>query len=366
MIAENLYGRYNGVTRYAGVRTNNRNGRLHFNENLWGPSPKALKPFHEAEAEDLFLYDSKESDDLCMAIAEKYHFPYESIFLHNSGSEMVRSIITLMVGEDDSVLLPLPHWSYYPGVVDYRFGKKSFYRFHEDGDKCYHDIDDLMRKAKENKPKMIIVTSPAMPSGNLMKPEDLERIVKHNPQSLIYVDQAYFGFEEDPIDVSGFICKYDNVMFARTFSKFFAMAGLRLGYGVASKRALETLWLDLPLLRLPIIARRGVIECLKDDEYYHRIRSEIHDVREWFYNELTIMENVHPYKSDTNFIYMKITGVDAAGVREEMIRKGYLFRIFEYGGEQFYRINVAPIDIMKDFMVKFRQTFEEVKRGEVS
>ena len=78
------------------------------------------------------------------------------------------------------------------------------------------------------------------------------------------------------------------------------------------------------------------------------------------------MENVHPYKSDTNFIYMKITGVDAAGVREEMIRKGYLFRIFEYGGEQFYRINVAPIDIMKDFMVKFRQTFEEVKRGEVS
>ncbi len=366
VIAENLYGRYNGVTRYAGVRTNNRNGRLHFNENLWGPSPKALRPFHEAEAEDLFLYDSKESDDLCMAIAEKYHFPYESIFLHNSGSEMVRSIITLMVGEDDSVLLPLPHWSYYPGVVDYRFGKKSFYRFHEDGDKCYHDIDDLMRKAKENKPKMIIVTSPAMPSGNLMKPEDLERIVKHNPQSLIYVDQAYFGFEEDPIDVSGFICKYDNVMFARTFSKFFAMAGLRLGYGVASKRALETLWLDLPLLRLPIIARRGVIECLKDDEYYHRIRSEIHDVREWFYNELTIMENVHPYKSDTNFIYMKITGVDAAGVREEMIRKGYLFRIFEYGGEQFYRINVAPIDIMKDFMVKFRQTFEEVKRGEVS
>lgn len=80
VIAENLYGRYNGVTRYAGVRTNNRNGRLHFNENLWGPSPKALKPFHEAEAEDLFLYDSKESDDLCMAIAEKYHFPYESIF----------------------------------------------------------------------------------------------------------------------------------------------------------------------------------------------------------------------------------------------------------------------------------------------
>lgn len=363
IMADNLYGKYNGVTRYAGVKTNNKQGRLHFNENLWGPSPNALKPFREAEAEDLYLYDSQELDDLCIAIADKYGFEYENIILHNSGSELVKSIMTIMVGEDDGVLLPLPHWSYYPGVVDYRFGHKSFYRFHEDGDKCYHDVDDLMEKAKENTPKMIVVTSPAMPSGNLIKPADLERIVKNNPQSLVYVDQAYFGFEADPIDVNYFVHRYDNVMFARTFSKFFALAGLRLGYGVASKRALEALWLDLPLLRLPIIARRAVIECLKDDGYYDGIRRTIHDVREWFYHELLELENVHPYQSDTNFIYMKIIGVDAVTVREEMIKKGYLYRIFEYNGEQFYRINVAPMETMRDFMNKFRQTIDSVKKG---
>ena len=364
VIADNLYGKYKGVTRYAGVKTDNRNGRLHFNENLWGPSPKALIPLHTATAEELYLYDSKEQDDLCIEIANKYHFKYENVFLHNSGSELVRSIITIMVGEGDGVLLPLPHWSYYPGVVDYRFGRKEFYKFHEDGDKCYHDVDDLMEKANQYKPKIIIITSPAMPSGNLLTPKDLERVVKNNPQSLVYVDQAYFGFEEDPIDVNYFINTYDNVMFARTFSKFFALAGLRLGYGVASERALEALWLDLPLLRLPIITRKAVIECLKDDDYYNRIRKEIHDVREWFYQELLSMENVHPYRSDTNFIYMKITGVDAAVVREEMINNGYLYRIFEYNGEQFYRINVAPVETMKDFMVKFKKTVEKVKKGE--
>ncbi len=105
------------------------------------------------------------------------------------------------------------------------------------------------------------------------------------------------------------------------------------------------------------------MECLKDDADYDRIRGEIHDVREWFYQELTTLENVHPYRSDTNFVYMKILGVDAAAVREEMIRKGYLYRIFDYSGEQFYRINVAPIDTMRDFMSKFRQTIEQVKRG---
>ena len=71
--------------------------------------------------------------------------------------------------------------------------------------------------------------------------EDLEKIVKNNPISFVFVDQAYFGFEYDPIDINYFINKYDNIMFSRTFSKFFALAGLRLGYGIASKRAMKAL-----------------------------------------------------------------------------------------------------------------------------
>jgi histidinol-phosphate aminotransferase len=362
VIADNLYGKYNGITRYAGVITNNRNGRLHFNENLWGPSPNALIPFQNATMEDLYLYDSKEKDELIFEISQKYKIEYNSIFLHNSGSEIVRSIMSIMVGENDTVLLPMPHWSYYPGIVDYRFGKKVFYKFHEDGDKCYHDIDDLMEKAKLNHVRFIVVTSPAMPSGNLIKPVDLERIVKGNPESLVFVDQAYFGFEYDPIDVNYFINKYDNVMFSRTFSKFYALAGLRLGYGIASERAMKALWLDLPLLRLPIIARRSVIECLRDDEYYNRIRVEIRNVKDYFYNRLSNIDVVHPYKSDTNFIYMRVEGIDAVQLREHMIVQGYIFRIFDIDGTAFYRINVAPIDTIRDFLDKLEKTIQEVKR----
>jgi len=361
MLADNLYGKYNGITRYAGVKTDNRFGRLHFNENLWGPSPNALIPFHEAAAEELYLYDSSETDDLILEISSKYGIGYENIFLHNSGSEIVRSIMTIMVGKNDNVLLPQPHWSYYPGVVDYRFGQKLLYKFNEQGDKCYHNVDDLMEKAEQNDVKFIVVTTPAMPSGNFISPEDLERIVKYNPRALVFVDQAYFGFEKDEIDVSSFIDRYDNVVFSRTFSKFFGLAGLRLGYGMASRRAMKALWLDLPLLRLPVIARKAVIESLRDNAYYDRIRMEIHGVKNWFYDELCRMEGIHPYRSDTNFIYMNVSGVDAVWVKEHMEENGYLFRIFEYDNRFYYRINVAPMDTMKDFMVKFRSTMEAAR-----
>lgn len=362
VIADNLYGKYKGITRYAGVKTDNRNGRLHFNENLWGPSPNVLKPFHEIQLEELYLYDSKEEDELVEELSKKYGIDSGNIFLHNSGSEVVRSIMTIMVGDNDSVLLPMPHWSYYPGIVDYRFGQKVMYKFNEDGDKCYHDIDDLMYNAKKYHAKFIVVTTPAMPSGNLIHPDDLEKIIVNNPQALIFVDQAYFGFEEDPIDVNYFINKYDNVLFSRTFSKFFALAGLRLGYGIASKRALETLWLDLPLLRLPIVARRAVIEALHDDEYYDRVRNEIREVKDYFYNRLLGIKEIHPYKSDTNFLYMKVSEIDGVELRERMIEQGYLFRIFENEGGTFYRINVAPMDSMVDFVDKFENTIVQMRR----
>lgn len=361
-VADNLYGRYNGLTRYNGVMTDIRVGRLHFNENLWGPSPKALEVLRNVQPEDLYLYDSSAVDELCLAISKKFGYDYDTIFLHNSGSEMVRSIITLMVGENDNVLLPMPYWSYYPGVVDYRFGKKYFYRFHEDGDKCYHDMDDLMKKAEELRPKMIIITSPAMPSGNFIRPDDLEKVVRNNPESLVYVDQAYGGFVDDPTDVNYFINTYDNVMFARTFSKFYALAGLRLGYAIASKRALQTFWLDLPVMRLPIVTRRVAVACLEDDEYYTKMRKEANEVMDWFYAELSKMENIHPYQSDSNFMYMKVTGVDATAVKDEMAKKGYLFRVFKYENQQFYRINIAPMKMMRDFLEKFKRTIEEVKK----
>ena len=236
------------------------------------------------------------------------------------------------------------------------------YKFNEDSEKCYHDIDDLMYNAKKHHARFIVVTTPAMPSGNLIHPDDLEKIIVNNPQSLIFVDQAYFGFEDDPIDVNYFINKYDNVLFSRTFSKFFALAGLRLGYGIASKRALETLWLDLPLLRLPIVARRAVIEALRDDDYYNHVRNEIRDVKDYFYNRLCEIKEIHPYKSDTNFLYMKVSEIDGAELRERMIEQGYLFRIFQNEGGTFYRINVAPMNNMVDFVDKFENTIVQMRK----
>ena len=356
-----LFDRYSGINRYAGVPTDWVTGRLHYNENLWGPSPRCMDALYRTTMEDLYLYDSTEDDDLLIAIEKKTGISRKNLFIHNGSAESIKTLFSVMLNEGDNVLGPTPSWSYYKGLTDYKFG--NFINFHisENGDRCEFDVEEILSLAKQYDPKIIVITSPAMPTGNAMKASDLERIISSNPGSMVLVDEAYYGFRDYDLDIQHIIDTYDNVLFSRTFSKFYGLANLRLGYGICSEKAMHALWLDLPLYRLPSIARRLAIAALEDTEYYDKIGKEAIEVREWFWGELGKIEGVQPFRSDSNFIYIALRGYDVEGIKEFMQKNGYLIRIFTSHDEQHLRITIAPREIMDDCLHKLRAAFETNK-----
>lgn len=355
---KNLFERYKGIERYAGVPTNWVTGRLHYNENLFGPSPKCLDVLYQTTMEDLYLYDSTEEDDLLIELEKRIGISRENLFLHNGSAESIKTLFSVMLNKGDNVLVPEPGWSYYAGVVDYKFGNKIYYDIIEGEDKCSHNVEDILNKAKEYSPKIIVITSPAMPTGNSILSEDLEKIVSSNPGSMILVDEAYWGFSDYDIDVKYMIGKYDNIVFSRTFSKYYGLANLRIGYGIGSLEAIHTLWLDLPLHRLPHISKRMAIAALNDSKYYEEIVKETINVREWFWRKLNKLPGVKPFKSDANFLYIGLSGYDVEGIKKYMHDNGYLIRIFDGHGQQHLRISVAPKEIMEDCFNKLKNALK--------
>ena len=349
---ESLFDRYQDIDRYSGVPTDWVTGRLHYNENLWGPSPKCMDALYRTRVEDLYLYDSTEEDDLLIALERHTGINRKNLFLHNGSAESIKSLFSVMLNHGDTVLLPTPGWSYYAGIVDYKFCKTVYYNIIEGTHKCSHDIPDLMEKAKQYAPKIIAVTSPAMPTGNAISGADLELIIKNNPGSMILVDEAYYGFRPYDLDVNRIVHTYDNVIFSRTFSKYFGLANLRIGYGICSEKAMHAMWLDLPLHRLPHISKRMAIAALEDTAYYEEIAKEAIDTREWFWQELGKLEHVQPFQSDANFLYIALKGYDVAGIKKYMEDNGYLIRIFESHSEQHLRITIGPKEIMEDCLNK--------------
>ena len=311
-----ITGRYEGISRYAGVPTEQTTGRLHYNENLYGPSPRCLETLAQTSALDLCLYESGSHDDLTDALAEVYGVPAETVFTGNGSAENLRSIMNIFTKAGDTVLLPDPGWSYYTGLADCRFLNVERFPIPETAEACVFDPATIRSMIETLRPSLVIIASPAMPTGNSMDDDTLEALVRDYPDTLIVVDEAYYGFKPYTLDLPRMLKTYDNVIFSRTFSKYYGLANLRIGYGFCSETLKKTLWLDLPLRRRPHIGKRMAVAALRDTAYYDDITARIIAARERFRTALNTLPDVYAYPSDANFVYIRLRGYDAVRIRD--------------------------------------------------
>lgn len=354
-----IFDKYSDVKAYHSVPTEQLSGRLHLNENLFKPSPKCLEVLKGTTMEDLYLYDLGHDDELITVLSDETGVSANNIFVHNGSSEVIKSICSIVLNEGDIVLVPTPGWSYYKSVADAKFAKCYSYEIRDGGDSYEYNVEDLLAKAKNLNPKLIIVTSPQMPTGCEISTENIRRIVVENPNSIILLDEAYWGYQDTSnVMEKKLITEFSNVVITRTFSKFYGLADVRIGYGLCSFPLRRTIGLDLPLFRTWRISRKIAIAALKDKEYYDKMRKETCEVREWFICELNKMKDVKAYKSGSNFVFVKLDFADANIVRSFMEENNILIRLFTDHTNLRLRITVAPKDIMERVLFQLEKALK--------
>lgn len=351
-----VFSKYSEVKSYHSVPTVQKSGRLHLNENLFKPSPKCLEVLKNITMEDLYLYDLGRNDELVETLSSSLGISSNNIFIHNGSAEVIKSIGSILLNENDIVLIPSPGWSYYKSVADAKFAKCITYEVCEKEDTYEYNIEDLLQKAKENNPKVIIITSPQMPTGCGISYNDIEKVIRENTNSVILLDEAYWGYGNDDNKFEKkIITQYSNVVITRTFSKFYGLADIRIGYGLCSYPLRRTICLDLPLFRACGISRKIAVAAIKDTEYYKKMKFETNSVREWFYTELNKIPGVNAYKSESNFIFIKLDNADAGRVRAYMEENGLLIRLFTDKDALRLRITIGPKDIMERVIYQLKR-----------
>lgn len=351
-----VFSKYSEVKSYHSVPTVQKSGRLHLNENLFKPSPKCLEVLKNITMEDLYLYDLGRNDELIETLSSSLGISSNNIFIHNGSAEVIKSIGSILLNENDIVLIPSPGWSYYKSVADAKFAKCITYEVCEKEDTYEYNIDDLLQKAKENNPKVIIITSPQMPTGCGISYNDIEKVIKENINSIILLDEAYWGYGNDDNKFEKkIITQYSNVVITRTFSKFYGLADIRIGYGLCSYPLRRTICLDLPLFRACGISRKIAVAAIKDKEYYRKMKAETNAVREWFSSELNKISGVKAYKSESNFVFIKLENADANRVRAYMEENGLLIRLFNDKDALRLRITIGPKDIMERVIYQLKR-----------
>lgn len=131
------------------------------------------------------------------------------------------------MNEGDNVLIPAPGWSYYKSVADAKFAKSITYEVCEKEDTYEYNVIDILAKSAQYIPKLIVITSPQMPTGCAIKREALEQIISQNSNSIILLDEAYWGYGNDDNKFEkDIIMRYSNVVITRTCSKFYGLANI--------------------------------------------------------------------------------------------------------------------------------------------
>ena len=230
-----------------------------------------------------------------------------------------------------------------------------------------------LKNELEKKYDLLIICNPNNPTGKFLKLDKTEEILKecNKYNTKLFIDEAFIDFLKDGMKKSIINTKENkqNLFVTRAFTKFFAMPGLRLGYGIYFDKKLEK---RISEKKEPWsvnnIAEMAGLTVLDDTEYIEKTLKWITEEKTYVYEKLNEINGIKPYKTEVNFITVKIEdnfilkGLNVKILRGKMIEKGILIRDasnFKFLDERFFRLaikdrknNDRVIEVMKEIMNK--------------
>ena len=200
-----------------------RNGklRLDFNENTIGCSPKARKAIRRLTSAAVSMYP--EQDTVRRELARLFGVQTDELLLTNGTDEALHLIVDTFVEPDDAILLVEPTFAMYRFYSELAGARIEALRYDAAMQFPMKALLAVLRK----KPRVFFLANPNNPTGSVLRPAELRRILKAATRTLVVVDEAYF--EYSGITVLPWIRRHNNLVVTRTFSKAAGLAGLRLG-----------------------------------------------------------------------------------------------------------------------------------------
>lgn len=269
--------------------------RMNDNSNLFMPNPAAERVAKEFDFDSLSKYPPLAADGLREAIGRKLKVPPEQVIVGNGSDEIIDLVVKAYCNPNDRAAIPVPTFEMYSMYLSIAGARliacpltKGF------------QLDT--KKILSTKAKMIFIASPNNPTGNSMREEDVLKIVEES-NSLVIIDEAYCEFAGGS-RYSRLVDEYENVIVLRTFSKAYALSGLRIGFAVASENLIDAIRRVEPPFRLNRFSEQVAIEALKDDDFIAKTARMAKEERRWLSGELELM-GAKVYPSETNFILFR-------------------------------------------------------------
>ena len=348
-----LSDNYKSLVPYTpGEQVNEKVIKLNTNESPFPPSPKVKEVLCEAVIDRLNLYSDPELKELRNAIAKEFGVTADMVFCGNGSDDVLAFAIMGFCGAGGKLCCPEISYGFYPVYADL-FGVEL---------EQIPLKDDFSIDANDyiNKGKNIVIANPNAPTGLTLTFDEVEAIVSSNPDNLVIMDEAYMAFcGESCMEL---VNKYSNLLVVRTFSKSHSLAGLRVGFGIASKEIIE----DLNKLKyscnpynINTLSIKAAAAAIADNEYYNDKIAQIVETRELVKAQLKEL-GFTCTDSKANFVFAASDKIPAADLAAELRKKGILIRYFNKAKiDNYLRITIGSAEDMQTMINAIKEIMEE-------
>ncbi|MGB8524652.1 MAG: histidinol-phosphate transaminase [Candidatus Acidiferrales bacterium] len=324
---------------------------LNFNENPYGPSPKALNALDSC-GPVAARYPHATNLRLADALAKNYNVSRENIALGCGSTEILRCVDMAFLGPGKNIVVAQPTFE---AVLEYaRITQATPVRIPLTADHR-HDLRK-MAAACTSKTGVVYVCNPNNPTGTIVTREELASFVPAVlPSTLILVDEAYFDFADDPHygSVAEWTQKYPNLVIARTFSKIYGMAGMRLGYAVGAKETIARISEQALQDNGNAAVLAAGLASLGDTDHVLSCRDKINGTRRWLCGELA-KDGRSYIPSQTNFVMIDMH-TDVQPIIDQFAARNILVGRRFPSMNNFLRITIGTQQETETFVAALRE-----------
>ncbi|MDD5686805.1 MAG: histidinol-phosphate transaminase [Elusimicrobia bacterium] len=309
------------------------------NENPLGPSRKAVSAIKKM-LNGINIYPDGNCFSLRKKIAGIYNVGENQVIFGNGTDEIIELVGKTFLNPGDEIVA----------------SEHAFIRYKMAGDlmecrvievpmKNYkHDLE-AMAGAVTEKTKIVFIANPNNPTGTYNTKNEFDNYFKLLPtpcSPLTFIDEAYaeyVGETDYPLGIE-YLKKGLNVIFSRTFSKIYGLAGLRVGYGISSPEIISYMERIRPPFNVSSVAQAGAVAALEDKQHLKKSKKMVLEQKKYLYKELDEI-GLEYIPSAGNFILINMEN-DGQSVFNKLLSKGIIVRAMgEYGFKNFIRVTIG-------------------------
>lgn len=291
------------------------------NENPLGPSPKAVQAI-QASLADLNRYPDADASVLRQAIAEKYSVGKQQVITTNGADELITLISEAFLEQGDEIIVPSPSFSEYDFGAHIMGAVVKPVPFDEGFE---YNIDKLV-EAVTDKTKIIYICSPNNPTGTYISKGQMEELLEKLTDVLVVFDGAYsqFADEADYTDGLEFVAAGHPVIALQTFSKIYGIAGVRVGFGIASEEIITSILKVKEPFNVNTLAQIAAAAAIADTEHVEASFNANLKGRNFLYTSFDKLGLAYT-ETTANFILVQV-GPDGEDVYRQLMANGIIVR----------------------------------------